>query len=34
MTFMRVRKHDSNVMTQAPAFSAGGRLVVPRALAS
>jgi hypothetical protein len=33
MTFMRVRTHDNNVM-QAPAFTAGGLAVVPRALAS
>ena len=31
---MRVRKHDINVMTPAPANLAGGRLVVPRTLAS
>ena len=31
---MRVRKHDINLVTPAPANLAGGRLVVPRALTS
>lgn len=31
---MANRKHDINVKTPAPAFLAGGRLVVPRVLAS
>lgn len=34
LIYMAIRMHDINRKTPAPAFLAGGRLVVPRALAS